>query len=287
MPITGPRREARSRRGGPRATRPRRRRRRPRRGSAAAHLRGDREPEALEDRRGEVGREHVAVQSGCCRRSGCRRSPRPAMPIASWSCSAGRRALERDQQVVAAEAARRARAARASSALDDARPRPAGAARQARAAAAATRRAGRPPDRRRAQPRIGADRASPASPSVDREQARDDVGRGLVGALDDLAPAGDRGCRAGIERRAAPVVERVEDPVALADVEVGLVGGDVAEPGAQQARGDPRRPPELGERRCRRAAARASPAARPSAPARPGEARRPPRAGSATQRYSR
>ena len=55
---------------------------------------GDREAEAVEDRRGDVGREHVTAHPGRVRGQRSRRSPRPAIPIASaWSAAGGGRSI--------------------------------------------------------------------------------------------------------------------------------------------------------------------------------------------------
>ena len=66
---------------------------------AAVHLIGDVDPEVVEDRRRDVGAEHEAVGARGGGGQVSRRSPRPAMPAGSSSCSSGP-GRERDQQVV-------------------------------------------------------------------------------------------------------------------------------------------------------------------------------------------
>ena len=81
-----------------------------------------------------------------------------------------------------------------------------------------------------------------------REEAGLDVGRRVVGAVDELGPAGDPVGDLGRVGRVARV-ERGEDPVALGDVEVGLDRRDRAESGAEQAGREGRHRLEIGRRR--------------------------------------
>ena len=105
---------------------------------------------------------------------------------------------------------------------------------------------------------------------VEVEKPGDDVGRGGVGAGDDRPPGG----AVPAERRKLLVVEGVEDAVALGDVEVGLLRGDSAEPGGEQARGEARlRARSVGLGAPRDRPGRASSPEGPACRAQPGGAR--------------
>ena len=189
---------------------PRRRRRSPsaRIGLPLISL-GHLEPVAVEDRRREVGREHEPRGPGGVRGQVPVEARARAIPIASVLALGGRRALDRDQHVVAAQARdQRGQLVRAW----PARPLRRGSRRSRHVNGlvldAPGRSVGRD-QRRSRQQRVGPhpDRRRAVLAQGRREQAGDDVGRRVLGALDDHLPIAARvgrtaGPPAGRRRRA-------------------------------------------------------------------------------------
>ena len=221
-PITGPRRSGISASRRPSdSTAPGRRR--PRRGSAWPDISaGTAIPQPIEDRRGDVGARARSRRGGCCPRSGCRRSRGRRCPIDSASFSAGggfsiaiSRSLPRR-----ASATRDESAAQAPTSNFEGRGRGPGGGLHLtfsveRALAGrdwrrrkSTRRSDPHPD-----PDSGELRGSRSGGPGRFRRERNRRGRPLRSKPSSPRPSGGK----------LRVVERVEDPVALPDVEVRLL----------------------------------------------------------------
>ena len=212
---------------------------------AAVDLVGDLDPEVLEHRRRDVGREHDAVGAGRGRGQVARRSPRPAIPTGSSCCSAPAPGGDRDQQVVRRRARRPASAQLPGPGAQHGQPRRA-AARRRRSAAAIAHRARRSSTPIRVASPLSASAATgiPASARVEASRPGTMFAGALSARSTVRSQSGSRDAAvADVEARQLAVVEVLVDAVALADVEEGLRDGHRPEPGADQPGG------ELGDRR--------------------------------------
>ncbi len=201
------------------------------------HLRGHRDPEPMQDRRRDVGREHVPVQPSAVG-SQVPVEPMPGDSDRQRLVVGRRRRLDRDQEIVAAQIP------------DQGRELPQG---QASNSAAPWLGGGRRvslnffegPDRRpRSRSAKKCKRFTPTRTPTPAASKLDASRPGTMSAgrsPPDRPRPPEAGCTCGRFR----VVERVEDSVALRDVEVSLPSGHRPQPSAEQCRRDAPNPRQL------------------------------------------